>query len=502
VRIATTEAMARVVRELVDQGAAALDGACADYQVSTPDPATVLLQVSEDDAAAPDVWIPDSSLWVDRANAEAGTSTAPLTSDGDVAYSPLVLAVPGGLADRLAGDGNVAWGSLLSASVPVRVGDPGRDTSGMLALLTARSVVGDGAAAQKALGAAMIRLSRTSAPSDGQLFAASGTKLAVVFPTSEQAVASHLAAHPGARMRAVVPAEGTASFDYPFVQLPGRSPAVEAAGSRLRQALTSSEGTKALQVAGFRVGPDSSGPGLAGVPASPKVRAHPTAAAATGVLAAWDSVRTDMRMLAVIDVSGSMDHSAGDRTRIQLAAGSAAEAMQVFPPSSQVGLWEFSTHRGPGGQDWRELSPIERLDAVRSGKTHRDVILAAARGLPADTTGDTALYDTVLAAYRSVQHGYDPHRVNSVVILTDGWNDDPSGGLTLGALHQRLRQVADPHRPVVVITVAMGPTADTRALSKIAGWTQGEAFVAKDPRDIRTVFVEALLQRQCRPNCS
>ena len=38
--------------------------------------------------------------------------------------------------------------------------------------------------------------------------------------------------------------------------------------------------------------------------------------------------------------------------------------------------------------------------------------------------GDTGLYDSLLAAFRSVKSSYQPGYVNSVVLMTDGVNED------------------------------------------------------------------------------
>src|SRR5699024_1402621 len=117
----------------------------------------------------------------------------------------------------------------------------------------------------------------------------------------------------------------------------------------------------------------------------------------------------DMRMLAVIDVSGSMLQPAGEQTRIALAGASAQTAMSVFPMSSQVGLWVFSTDH-PGGTDWTEVVPIAPLGVARGIGTHRDALLVASAGLAEHVRpgADTGLHDTVLAAYRHVQDTYEP----------------------------------------------------------------------------------------------
>jgi secreted protein with Ig-like and vWFA domain len=110
------------------------------------------------------------------------------------------------------------------------------------------------------------------------------------------------------------------------------------------------------------------------------------------------------------------------------------------------------------------------------------------------TDGGTGLYDTTLAAVRTVQDEYDARAINSVILLTDGENDDP-GSLTLGELVSTIERERDPARPIQVIAIGMGPDADANALKRIAGATGGESYVARDPDDIAEVFIDAMLRR-------
>jgi hypothetical protein len=104
----------------------------------------------------------------------------------------------------------------------------------------------------------------------------------------------------------------------------------------------------------------------------------------------------------------------------------------------------------------------------------------------------TGLYDTVLAAYRSASATYRPDAVNTVVVISDGANEDV-GSITLERLLVELRRLYDPARPVYLVTLAYGAGADANALLRIANATDGLRFAAPDPRDIGTVFTRALL---------
>ena len=197
-----------------------------------------------------------------------------------------------------------------------------------------------------------------------------------------------------------------------------------------------------------------------------------------------------------MDVSGSMQQQAGRRTRIQLAQAAAKTALDSFPQTSQIGLWEFSTDRDGVGKDYRELQPIRRLtDTVADGGTHKDALNRSFAAMASSVEGDTGLHDTVLAAYRSVKASYQPGYVNSVVLMTDGVNDDASG-LSLEQLLAALRSERDKSRPVRVILIGLGDQVDAATLKRIAGTADGASYVAQDPQDITTVFIEALMGRR------
>jgi Mg-chelatase subunit ChlD len=114
--------------------------------------------------------------------------------------------------------------------------------------------------------------------------------------------------------------------------------------------------------------------------------------------------------------------------------------------------------------------------------------------------GGTGLYNSVLAAVREVRSSYDPARVNSVVVLTDGKNED-AAGLDLEQLLRTLRAESDRRRPVPVIAIAYGPDTDTAALRQVASTTGGTVYVARDPRDLPLIFHEAIGNRLCGDAC-
>jgi Mg-chelatase subunit ChlD len=222
---------------------------------------------------------------------------------------------------------------------------------------------------------------------------------------------------------------------------------------------------------------------------------------AEDALRTWSAVTLKARMLTVIDVSGSMAQDAGQgRTRIELARDAAVTGLTLYPDSAKIGLWAFSELQDPPA-DWVSLVGIGRLTSPVDGVSRREALIRAARSLPSLVEGGTGLYDTTLAAFRTVRADYDPARINSVLLLTDGRNEDDDIGIGLPTLLRTLRAEFDPAQPVPIITIGMGPAADLATLTRISEITGGKAYAALDPNDIETVFLDAMIERRCRPDC-
>jgi len=192
-----------------------------------------------------------------------------------------------------------------------------------------------------------------------------------------------------------------------------------------------------------------------------------------------------------------MDEVAGELSRIQILSQAAERGLGLFPDDSALGLWAFSTNRGPNGEDWEELIPVRVLSQDVDGTTQRELMAGAVAGLNEDfTTGDTGLHDTILAAYLHMQEEWEEGFVSSIVLLTDGVNDDSTGGLSEEELIAELAEVADPEREVRLILIGMGPDVDSAALDRVAQAAGGQSFVAEDPRDIGQVFIQAIAARR------
>jgi hypothetical protein len=462
------------------------DGCGVTVQWTDPDAALAAIHAGEH---APDLWIPDTSAWLLRL-----PPAVPDREPRSVAKTPVVLAGPSD-AER-----PPTWLAALSER-GARMLDPSASGAsvGALAALHAEAVQGD--TSGTALSHWLVATAQAAPEysfSDVDLLnnAANGGDLAAGwFPTTEQRFVDAAEEATGGGFAAAVPQSGTVLLDYPLVPIATgeRGAAAVEAAQLVTDRLRSPAGVRRLEEAGFR--PPSGAPtdvegGIGPVHEIGVVQPD----AVAKLLNTWVNLTADARMLTVMDVSASMQELAGTRTRVMLARDAALAALRDVPGGWQLGLWAFSQGLGQGTADYTQLAPVRTLAASSGTTSHREVVSDVVRQLPGVTAGGTALYDTSLAAYRRAVADYDPGRFNSVVLLTDGYNDDPDG-ITLRRLLDTLRREQDPAHPVQLITIGMGPDADTDALERIAEATGAPSYVVRDPREIGRVFTDALLQR-------
>lgn len=459
-----------------------------------------------------DAWIPESDVWVDRMAATAVSlgQTPPEVEVGEaVAATPIVFAAPATKAAQIASE-PVTWSRVLGGGMPTILPDPEASSISLAGLLALRGHSSPDDPRQFA--GAMIELGKSIPASTGAAFAAlAAVQQPSVVVTSEAQVAAYNLDDPSETLVAAYPADGTVLVDYPFVRLPARpddgsAATADGAASATRTraelltafATAARDATDRLAVDGFRA-PDGAGtidvPGLAAegpVGAATEL----DAAAQLEILRAWAVLTLRSRMLAVIDVSGSMEEPAeSGLRRIDIFQQAAIGAMEKFSGEVEMGVWVFSTARN-GDLDWEDLSPIAPL----ADQAHKAEIAGIIQSLPARLGGATGLYDTTLAAVQRVRESYDPEKVNSVLLITDGRNEDDNG-IDLETLLAELAKIDDPTKPVPVIMIGFGPDTDLAAMQRIAQATKGAAYSASRPEDLGTVLVDALSQRTCRPNC-
>ena len=308
--------------------------------------------------------------------------------------------------------------------------------------------------------------------------------------TTEQQFDLFMRTHQGSQLTSTIPAAGTVMLDYPLVNTApaARQQAAADAGAALVTALNTDAGRAALADSGYR---DADGNGV-GQPVKELELRDPSSV--DKALRQWQVLGVPIRSLVVQDTSGSMETPAGGTTRAGLLIDASQTGLKLFPNNTMIGGWAFSVNKGGPGQDWEELAPIRRLDARSGSGTHRDALGRAVEEGLSDLGGGTGLYDTTLAAFKKVQDTYDPNYSNSVIIMTDGQNEDPDS-ITLDNLLAELKRLEDPARPVLVLTIGISDDADSDALKQIAEATGGTTYVAENAADIRTVFVDAIQAR-------
>ncbi|RBY93979.1 VWA domain-containing protein [Blastococcus sp. TBT05-19] len=475
------------------------DGLCAVAEVTAQQPLQTVGDLAALEAdALPDVWVPDSSLWAARAG------SAPLEPVGSFASSPVVLATSQDAVDALGwSDGAPGWAQALAGEQPLAVPDLATSAEGLAALAAVRGALGGGEDADNAVVQAVLAAQRGPATSaaEGLDAGRSGGVDAPLVPVSEQEVYSTNSAaaqqDQGSSLVAVYPTEGSPALDYPVLRIGAPTGDAATAVGAIVDRLTSDTARDAALEAGFRDA-DGSAPGNAGdagirQEAPPALALDP--AAVQALLGRLSSLASPSRILAAFDVSTSMEAPVGDGTRATLARDAAKATLSLVPGEYALGLWAFA-YRLEDGQDWTELVPTRELDADVEGRSQRDILDAQLDTVPERLSrGGTGLYDTTLAAVQAAREDYDPTAVNSVLVLTDGTNEDDGDGLSLSDLLSRLTEISDPERPIKVIGVALGPDADLAALEQIAEATGGEAYSAVDPADLQTVLFDALRQR-------
>ena len=291
---------------------------------------------------------------------------------------------------------------------------------------------------------------------------------------------------------AVYPKEGTLFSDNPFYVLdaPWVNSAQREAARAFERFVQQPGNQQEVVKAGFR-------PGNPQVPAGPPIEASngvdpaqpqtalgvPAPPVLVRLVDKWGEQRRGARVLLVIDVSGSMGDDAGNgQTKLELAKRAAVDALSQFKAHDHVGLRVFSTNVGPKDHpDYADLVPIGPADA------NREVMAGKIRDLV--PTEATPLYTVAQDSVRQLKAAFDPARINAVLLLTDGKNEDPRNNDLEGALRDlRTGTEGLSSSPVRLFTIAYGSGADLGVLKRMAEATNAAAYDASDPTTIGNVF--------------
>jgi len=491
-----------------------VDGDCVRVDVRQADPADVAYSITGAGATMgdteSDVWIPDSSVWPRQVQSEAGDAI--ITETGtSLARTPLVLAE---LEEFANGSQESTWKDVVPTGAPgegqentVRVVDPVRSSTGLGTLYLLHGALQESSSDTDTFNARMTAALQTlhqgaSADEEAAFLALSGggEEAPPLMVMSEQAVWRYNALHSEAPARAGY-MDNTYYLDYPYVVRSEES-AVTRAAEEFRNAVRAEENQEHFLDEGFRDTDDNMDPEVLTADSGfqeevPEELPIPSEGSIEELTRSWTQLKMDSRVLTIIDVSGSMmaEVPGTGMTRMQVTGAAAEDGLDMFTPSSELGLWEFSTNVNDGLHH-QELAPVRELQATgEDGNEHRDVIAQELDGLQPRPNGDTAMYETYLAAYEEMSRTYRPDRTNVILMLTDGDNDHP-GGMELQELLEGIDELSSPSRPIPIITIAFGPDVQhLEPLQEIAAATGGAAYMTEDPRDIGEIFVQAFSLR-------
>ncbi|GIJ58371.1 substrate-binding and VWA domain-containing protein [Virgisporangium aurantiacum] len=502
--VAAAPALAPALGDLAGPGAA---GSCAEIRVSARDSSAYAeILANPPPGILPQVWIPESSFWLGRAQAR-GAFTIPETGTS-IATSPVVIALTEAAAGNLGWPGRpVPWADLLGtgANLPVGIPDPAADPVGIAGLIGVQAATANRSDAGPAESLVLRRLTQYVAPRAADLYlrlpeAGGGAGTLPAFLTSEQALLRHNARGGAATsLVASYPGSTVPTLDFPYVVLPGAQKAEVAAATAFLDRLLRPDARQALQKAGFR-DPDGTPPAMKDPqPSASRVStapinpvAMPTEDDLVQVLSRWTGVQLSARILAVIDVSGSMnERTPTGQTRLSLMMQAGQEGVGLLLDSTELGIWVFST-RMNGTLDYQVLVPTGPL------ANQRGRIVSALGAIKAKPDGDTGLYDTTLAAYQEARRTWMPGRINVLLIATDGRNDDDNS-ISRAQLLAELQKLADPRRPLPILFMGLGDGIDVNELNEIAKTVDGRVYVARQPNDIRGIFFAALSDFGCQP---
>jgi hypothetical protein len=481
---------------------------CWQVRVSSAEPqqtAAALARPESQEGTAeegkPDVWVPDSTFWLRQAR-RSGAFDVP--EEGvSIASSPVVLATVDPVAREFGWPQKLDWQKILltpDGGEPLRAGiaDPGHSPVGLSGLIAIDRATAETDDPGPNRVAALRQVSRNVSAVPSDLFGklpvdddpATLTTALAAFPASEQSVLSYNSRALGVPLAPVYAKDPGPSLDYPYTVMPETPKRIRDAAESFLTTVLSPQSRKPFTSRGFRTSDGDTGPGFPAAEGVEQRRLDPVvlpdAASVEQLLTVWTGINRSGRIIAVVDVSGSMNEPVPGTgmNRMDITRLAVMQGIPLFKDTTEMGVWIFSTNLD-GEKDYRELVPIGPL------YTNKNKALAAASSFRAVEGGGTGLYDTTLAAYKLARKRWDPARINVVLLLTDGQNED-ANGISRQALLTQLKKLADPRKPVAIINIGIGPDVDRGELKSISDVTGGHTFVTRDPTKIGDVFLAAL----------
>ena len=504
-----------------------------------PDPAT--------DGVQPTVWSPAASSWAAVLNQRLADKGQPSMAPASKPFmlTPLVIAMPRPMATALGYPGKpLGWADILALAKdaqgwgakghpewgPFKLGktNPNFSTSGLSATIAQYyAAVGktDGLSLEDLAKPAVIDYAKqveSSVVHYGDITLTflnnwyrtdqRGTSLTYVSAVAveEKSLLDYNSGNPDGILDsgevprppriplvAIYPKEGTLFSDHPFIVLnaPWVTTEQRAAARSFESFIQLPANQQKVLEFGFRPGNPAVSVGAPIVaangvnPAEPQTTLQvPDPKVLVKLLDSWAKTRKGARVLLVLDVSGSMgdaaDPKSGD-TKLDLAKRAAVSALDQFRGDDEVGLRIFTTNIDASGADELDLVPIAPITQVKETIQSKLAELTPLNGTP--------LYTAAFDGFATVTKGYDPSRINAVVLLTDGKNEDDRNP-NLEDLIAKLRSGTEGQitQPVRIFSIAYGANSDLNTLRRISEVTNATAYDASNPRTIEQVFINVV----------
>jgi len=477
---------------------------------------------------APTAWVPPSSAWSALLNARLIAQHDPpfATAGTPIARTPVVVAMPVVMAEalgyparpvgwadlgRLAADpsgwaayGHPEWGAFHLGFPNPNWATTGLDASVALYSTPAlaapahalqQSVVYYSDSAQRYLDT-WVRLAAARPNLDPMRFASAVvTDERTVVAFNEGRTDSTIpgpgdAKSPKLPLVAIAPKDGSIAADNPLVVLdaPWTSAAARQGARAFAKFVIGASTQGTFAAAGYR--PVRGPVDTTLLNARNGVRVARSAAPPLPISAvdtqrainSWQRDRRRARVLVLFDESDSMGdhiatHLAAPPTKIALARPALTAALAELSPTDEVGVRVFATSLPRhGNANWADVAPVASYGPVRGHLLKIVNSLAPYGGSP--------LYAATHDAYDAMARHLDRTRIDAVVLVTDGYNEDEHDA-DLAALLAHLSP------RVHIFTIAFSNDADSSTLSKIAAQTNAQYFDARDPTTIGDALTRA-----------
>lgn len=443
---------------------------------------------------------PDSTVWLGQLDQEwseqAGPDAVAVGETVRYAISPVVIAMWESLAQEMGWpDRSIGWQDLLSraqADPDFRWSHPSTSSaSGLLATLAefyagagkTRGLTIEDVTAQETLDyvAALEKTVRYYGEGDEPALIEQalreGKDFLDAFVVQEQMVVDFNSRRQGQEaLVALYPVEGTLWEDHPLALLEtgDLTPLQRQTFARFGDYVLSPEAQQVVLQHGYRPadlatpldGPESPLTAANGVDAGePKTTLQvPNASVIRVVRDVWWYTKRHTNVYLVVDTSGSM---AGEKLE-QAQAALRTFLDQIKGDMERVGLIEFATY------------VYLTVDLDEMGANRVALEMAVDR---MEAQGDTALLDGVYEAHQRLQDLGDSERINAIVVMTDGRENNSETSLR--------RLVAELEKnsstQVVVFCIAYGDDADMDTLRWIAEPTGGQVRKG-DPETILDLY--------------